>query len=51
MNTRAMVGTMCDSTSAMRIRQLSTKSMLNFGFSIPRYMVPNHRKTMAKLSM
>ena len=42
---------MCESTSAIRMRQLSTKSMLKRGFSIPRYMVPRNKNTRAKLSM
>ena len=51
MHTSTMVVTMCESTRAIRIRQLSTKSMLNCGFSMPRYMVPRNRNTRAKLSM
>jgi hypothetical protein len=42
---------MCDNTRAMRIRQLSTKSMLNFGFSMPRYAVPRKTNIRAKLSI
>jgi hypothetical protein len=51
MHTSTTVVTMCDSTRAMRMRQLSTKNMLKCGFSIPRYMVPRNRKTKAKLNM